>query len=85
MTMYRSRKIYDETRAARLIQLQLASFFGFSGQMMTLNAEELATLYHLPTVLVLTGPMMKSEEARRVGPPAGLPIYMEEGKELPGI
>ena len=85
MAMYRSRKIYDETRAARLIQLQLASFFGFTGQMMTLNAEELATLYHLPTVLVLTGPMMKSEEARRVGPPAGLPIYMEEGKELPGI
>ena len=84
MKFYRSRKIYDETRMARLLQFELANY-GAAGQMITLNAEELATLYHLPTVLVLTGPMMKSEEARRVGPPAGLPIYMEEGKELPGM
>ncbi|MFY9463096.1 MAG: hypothetical protein WAP52_02840 [Candidatus Sungiibacteriota bacterium] len=50
-----------------------------------LNTEELATLYHPPTLLVLTGPLLKRVEARRVGPPAGLPIYGEEGEELPGL
>ena len=84
IAFYRSRKIYDDTWMARLLQFDLANY-GAAGKMFTLNAEELATLYHLPTVLVLTGPILKSEEARRVGPPSGLPIYGEEGKELPGM
>ena len=84
LAFYRQRKMYDETAMAKLLQFDLANY-GAAGKMMTLNAEELGTLYHLPTVLVLTGPILKSEEARRVGPPAGLPIYGEEGKELPGM
>lgn len=52
---------------------------------MVLNTEELATIFHLPTHIVLTGPLIKRMESRKVGPPAGLPIYGEEGEELPGI
>lgn len=48
-----------------------------------LNAEELATIFHLPSYLVLTGPLIKRVEARKGGPPAGLPIYGEEGEEKP--
>ena len=84
MAFYRSRKIYDDTRMTRLLEFNLANY-GAAGKMITLNAEELATLFHLPTILVMTGPIMKSEEARRAGPPVGLPIFGEEGKELPGI
>lgn len=53
--------------------------FGF----MRLNTEELATIFHPPTQVVLTGPLIKREEARKMGPPAGLPIYGEGGEELP--
>lgn len=52
---------------------------------MVLNVEALATIFHLPTMVVLTGPLIKRVEARKIGPPAGLPIYGEEGDELPGI
>ena len=43
-----------------------------------LNTEELATLYHFPTDLVLTAPIMRQVEAKKVGPPMGLPIYGAE-------
>jgi hypothetical protein len=45
---------------------------------MIFNTEEMATLFHLPTKIVLTGPSVKSSEARKAGPPAGLGIYGEE-------
>lgn len=48
-----------------------------------LNAEELATIFHLPTMPVLTGPLIKRVESRKVGPPAGLPIYGEGEDDLP--
>jgi len=84
MKFYRNRKIYDDTFMARVLDYEIVNY-GARVRMITLNAEELATLFHLPTVLVMTSPIMKSEEARRVGPPAGLPIYGEEDKGLPGI
>ncbi|MDO8600917.1 MAG: hypothetical protein Q7R73_04950 [bacterium] len=42
---------------------------------MVLNTEELATIYHPPTMHVLTAPLIRRVESRRMGPPAGLPIF----------
>jgi hypothetical protein len=47
-----------------------------------LNVEALATLYHYPTNLVLTAPIIQRVEAKKVGPPAGLPIFTESDKPL---
>ncbi|MEK7082844.1 MAG: hypothetical protein AAB972_01625 [Patescibacteria group bacterium] len=81
---YRERRFYYETRLAWILQMHVSNF-GVGGKIMTLNAEELATLFHLPTIMAPTGSIMVKEEARKAGPPAGLPIYGEEGDELPGI
>lgn len=40
-----------------------------------LNTEELATVYHLPSHLVLTAPLVKRVASRKMGAPAGLPIF----------
>ncbi|MDP3769323.1 MAG: hypothetical protein Q8R40_00065 [bacterium] len=84
MKYYRARKIYTDSAIARLLQFQIAEF-GSSGFTSHLNTEELGTLFHLPTVLVLTAPTFQTEGARKVGPPAGLPIYGEKEHNLPGI
>lgn len=42
-----------------------------------MNTEELATLYHFPTIVV-KAPSVKKVEAKKAGPPIGLPI---EGSE----
>lgn len=84
---YRTRKIQDETFAGKAMRMKWFHW-GISAQVeghMVLNVEELATIYHPPTFVVLTGPLIKRVEARKVGPPAGLPIYGEVGEELPGI
>lgn len=81
---YRERRFYYETRLAWILQMHVSNF-GVGGKIMTLNAEELATLFHLPTIMAPTGSIMVKEEAKKAGPPAGLPIYGEEGDELPGI
>lgn len=43
-----------------------------------LNTEELATIYHYPSKLVLTAPIIQSVESKKIGPPAGLPIFGDE-------
>ncbi|MEK7074403.1 MAG: hypothetical protein AAB968_01405, partial [Patescibacteria group bacterium] len=73
---YRERRFYYETRLAWILQMHVSNF-GVGGKIMTLNAEELATLFHLPTIMAPTGSIMVKEEARKAGPPAGLPIYGE--------
>jgi hypothetical protein len=42
-----------------------------------MNTEELATIYHFPTIVV-KAPLVKKVEAKRAGPPIGLPV---EGSE----
>ena len=86
---YRSRNMYQETFSGTLLNMRLFNW-GFKPRRMSkklsLNTEELATIYHLPTYIVLTGPLIKREEAKKMGPPAGLPIYGEgDSEELPGI
>lgn len=44
----------------------------------TLTSEELATLYHPPTTLVVTAPHTQRVESKKMGAPAGLPIYADE-------
>lgn len=46
-----------------------------------LSSESLATIYHLPTMATLTAPFIKRVESKKVGPPAGLAIFGEEGGE----
>lgn len=86
---FRRRKLYGETATSALFEFKLFHF-GFAARaagQIVMNNAELATLYHLPTFAVLTGPVVKRVEARKVGPPAGLPIYGQEGEEkkLPGM
>src|SRR3989344_3811804 len=50
-----------------------------------LNIEELATIFHFPTTLVLTAPIMRRVESKRVGPPAGLPIFGTDESKIPGF
>lgn len=40
---------------------------------LVLNTEELATIYHFPSNIVLTAPSIQRIESRKVGPPAHLP------------
>lgn len=84
---FRERWMYPETFAGSIISMRffdwgLRARKNWSGRM-SLNVEELATIYHPPTFIVLTGPLIKREEARKMGPPAGLPIYGEGSEELP--
>ena len=88
---YRKRRMYEELDAPIFSHLFKMRFFhwGIKAEQfgrMVLNTEEAATIFHLPMFIVLTGPIIKRVEARKVGPPAGLPIYGEEGdEELPGV
>lgn len=43
-----------------------------------LVASELATIYHIPAEQVLTSPHIERAESKKMGPPAGLPIFEEE-------
>ena len=47
-----------------------------------LNTEELATIYHYPSNIVLTAPSIKRIESRKVSSPAQLP-GQGLGEELP--
>jgi len=54
--------------------------FNFNNKSKTsiLVASELATIYHIPGEQVLTSPHIERTESRKMGPPAGLPIFEEE-------
>ena len=77
--------MYQETFGMTVLDMKLFNWGWrprrFSN--MVLNTEELATIYHPPTYIVLTGPLIKRVEARKTGPPAGLPIYGEGSEDLP--
>ena len=84
---YRERDMLPDSVMEAILKMRLFHW-GFRPWIysnLVLNTEELATIYHPPTILVLTGPLLKRVEARRVGPPAGLPIYGAEDEKLPGL
>ncbi|MEK7479350.1 MAG: hypothetical protein AAB634_02345 [Patescibacteria group bacterium] len=43
-----------------------------------LNIEAIASLFHPPTDIVLTGPHIPRQESRRAGPQAGIPIFGDD-------
>lgn len=52
--------------------------FNTASRCIILSAAELATIYHVPGELILSSPYLKRVESKRLGPPAGLPIFKEE-------
>lgn len=77
---FRERKVPDETGMAKLLNSG-AFTWNFSNRVFVLNTEELATIYHPPTEVVLTAPLLKRVESKNIGPPAGLPIFGDEDTE----
>ncbi|TSC71519.1 MAG: hypothetical protein G01um101470_564 [Parcubacteria group bacterium Gr01-1014_70] len=61
---------------------QLFSWSTISPEHMILNTEELATIYHFPSNIVLTAPSIQRIESRKVSPPSRLPGEVH-GDELP--
>lgn len=80
---YRERNFAPEKAMYKLLTFHFFSST-FTSKSFLLNVEELATIFHLPSAVVLTGPLVKRVESRKIGPPAGLPIYKDE-RGLPGI
>ncbi|MBI2038954.1 MAG: hypothetical protein HYT22_01575 [Candidatus Niyogibacteria bacterium] len=82
---YRTRAMPEERWIGRFLNSNLFFWNSRSKSVaFVLNTEALATIFHPPSFLVLTAPFIKQVEAKRLGPPAGLPIF-GEGEELPGL
>lgn len=73
------REMPPESRFGRFLTSHYMSM-NFGSKTIKLNVESLATIFHPPTAVVLTGPHMPRRESRRTGPPSGLPIFGEEGE-----
>lgn len=77
---YRRRRIYRLFRQRRMKEsgflTQLTSKETISPSHIVLNTEELATIYHFPSNIVLTAPSIQRIESRKVGSPASLPVHV---------
>lgn len=71
---YRVREVPPEKWIGRLITSKLFNW-NFKSQRFKMNTEGIATIFHLPTSIVLTAPHIKRNESKKGGAPAGLPIY----------
>lgn len=80
---YRDRAMPEEMLTGKILSSQIF-YFDNKSRFSVFNTESLATLFHLPSFLVLTAPFIKRVEAKRMGPPAGLQIFGEES-EVPGL
>lgn len=65
----RKRRIFDSYRTRRFGKYNKTRPEKF----LILNTEELATIYHFPAIMV-EAPRLRKLEAKKAGPPAGLPI-----------
>ena len=74
---YRRRTRLTDTFMGRLMTSYFLNW-NFSTKAVHINTECLATIFHPPTFLVVTGPHIPRVESRKVGPPAGLAIFGEE-------
>ena len=68
-TLYRKKRIFKYCRERRFGQYNKTRLEEFS----ILSTEELATIYHFPAIAV-KAPKLRTVEAKKGGPPAGLPI-----------
>jgi hypothetical protein len=72
---------YPKKQTALMKAYQSRSW-GIGADPVFLNAEELATIWHFPTINI-KAPLIKKAEARRAEPPVGLPVTFLENT-LPG-
>jgi len=73
------RQIPEQNPVGTLLTSYLLNFNNVS-QYVVLTTESLATLFHIPTQAVITAPHIRRVESRKVGPPAGMAIFGEEGE-----
>lgn len=71
---YRDRTIPDDGNLGNLLTSSFLNW-DFSRKTFILSTDELATIYHPPSIAVLTGPILKRAESKTQGAPAGLPIF----------
>ena len=70
---YKDREVPPENFMGRFMT---SYFFNWNAsKTFMMNTKCLATLFHIPTAIVLTEPHLKHLESRRTGPPAGLAIF----------
>lgn len=74
---YQKREVPPETSMGKLITSYLFNW-NKSSKRFKMNTKCLATVYHVPTAVVLTEPHLKHLESKKAGPPAGLAIFGEE-------
>ena len=74
---YRNRKMPEELKLGRVYTSHPLNF-NTKSKSFILSTAELATIYHIPAEGVLTAPHTKRAESKKMGPPAGLPIFTEE-------
>jgi len=74
---YVRRKVPPETWMGKFVTSYLFNW-NFDSRRFFLNVEEVATVFHPPSAIVLTEPHIAHLEARRKGPPAGLAIFGDE-------
>lgn len=72
-----------EKKQTTLMKAYQGRSWGIGANPVFLNAEELASLWHFPTISI-KAPLIKKSEARRAEPPVGLPITFLENT-LPGM
>lgn len=77
LDFYRTREMWTEARMGRILSSHLFNF-GWHSKPQILSSESLASLWHPPSNLVLTGPHTQRMESKKMGAPAGLPIYADD-------
>ncbi|PIT93291.1 MAG: hypothetical protein COU06_00860 [Candidatus Harrisonbacteria bacterium CG10_big_fil_rev_8_21_14_0_10_38_8] len=77
LQMYIERDIEIEMFMGKLLTSHVFHW-NFHAREIILNSTALATLFHPPTDLTLTGPHIQRMESKKMGAPAGLPIYADE-------
>lgn len=70
---YIHRFIPEETLAGKIHNSYIPWKFCFRHKLIILSAEEMATLFHIPTNVVLTASSMERIESKRLAPPMQLP------------
>ncbi len=74
---YRLRDLPPQTFMGRLFTSHPLNW-NFGSRTFEMNVEGIATIFHLPTAMVLTTPFAPRIESRKISPTVGLPIFGEE-------
>ncbi|MBI3458657.1 hypothetical protein HY061_00100 [Candidatus Azambacteria bacterium] len=74
---FHERKMPEESFMGKVLNIKLWNF-NWASKEIILNVEELATIFHPPTKMVLTSPSIKLLPSKKMGAPAGLPVFADE-------